>query len=55
MTQHSTRQIERILGDRVRAHLPPALAEFVMFGLKQGWACLFGGLILAAILLTRAV
>lgn len=39
----------------MRARLPHGAAEFVMFGLKQGWACLFGGLLLAAILITRAV
>lgn len=27
--------------------------EFLMFGLKQGWACLFGGLMLAILLGTR--
>jgi uncharacterized membrane protein YoaT (DUF817 family) len=26
--------------------------EFLLFGIKQGWACLFGGLMLAALLLT---
>jgi uncharacterized membrane protein YoaT (DUF817 family) len=50
-----TRQIERALGDWMRARLPHGLAEFVMFGLKQGWACLFGGLLLAALLLSKAV
>lgn len=39
----------------MRAHLPLALREMIMFVLKQGWACLFGGLLLAAILLSRAV
>lgn len=29
------------------------LLEFLLFGFKQGWACLFGGLILALLLLTR--
>ena len=29
-----------------------ALVEFVVFGLKQGWACLFGGLLLALMLLS---
>lgn len=29
-----------------------ALIEFLVFGLKQGWACLFGGLLLALMLLT---
>jgi uncharacterized membrane protein YoaT (DUF817 family) len=32
-----------------------ALVEFVAFGLKQGWACLFGGLMLALIIATRFV
>ncbi|MBL9056043.1 MAG: DUF817 domain-containing protein, partial [Rhodobacteraceae bacterium] len=32
-----------------------ALAEFVMFGLKQGWACLFGGLLLAAIIASKLI
>ncbi|MEM9965752.1 MAG: hypothetical protein AAGC58_10440, partial [Asticcacaulis sp.] len=27
-------------------YLPPALAEFVLFGLKMAWACLFGNLAL---------
>ena len=29
------------------------LVEFIVFGLKQGWACLFGGLLLGLLLLTR--
>lgn len=29
------------------------LVEFVVFGLKQGWACLFGGLMLGLIFLSR--
>lgn len=51
---HSTR-LERRLGDWARALLPFGLAELVMFVLKQGWACLFGGLLLIAILATRAI
>jgi uncharacterized membrane protein YoaT (DUF817 family) len=47
--------LERRLGDWARARLHPALAELGMFVLKQGWAALFGGLLLAAILLTRLV
>ncbi|MEM1063964.1 MAG: DUF817 domain-containing protein [Pseudomonadota bacterium] len=39
----------------MRARLPRGIAAFVMFGLKQGWACLFGALLLAAILITDAV
>ncbi len=44
--------IERRLGDATRAHLPHALAEFVMFGLKMAWASLFAGLMLGAIIIT---
>lgn len=47
--------LERRLGDWARARLPFGIAELVMFGLKQGWASLFGGLLLAAILVSRAV
>lgn len=50
-----TRSLERRMGDWARARLPFALAEFTMFVLKQGWACLFGGLLLAAILLTKTI
>lgn len=48
-------RIERALGDWARARLPYTMAEFVMFVLKQGWACLFGGLLLAAILISKAL
>lgn len=50
-----TRSIERHMGDWARARLPYALAELVMFILKQGWACLFGGLLLAAIIGTKLI
>jgi uncharacterized membrane protein YoaT (DUF817 family) len=55
MTTRETRSLERRLGDWARARLPFALAEFVMFVLKQGWACLFGGLLLFAIIATKLV
>lgn len=45
-----TRQLERKLGDWMRARLPRGLSEFIMFGFKQAWACLFGGLLLAGII-----
>ena len=51
----NTRSIERRLGDWTRARLPYWLAEFVMFVLKQGWACLFGILMLAGIVVTKAI
>lgn len=45
-----TPDLERRLGDWARSRLPLPLAEFGMFVLKQGWACLFGGLMLTAII-----
>ena len=39
----------------MRAKLPRVLAEFIMFGLKMAWACLFAGLMLAAIIGTKLV
>ena len=47
--------IERRLGDAVRARLPGAVGEFVMFVFKQAWACLFGALLLAMIIGTKLV
>jgi uncharacterized membrane protein YoaT (DUF817 family) len=35
-----------------RGRLADGLVEFVVFGLKQAWACLFGGLMLGMILVT---
>lgn len=43
------------MGDWVRARLPHGLAEFTMFVLKQGWACLFGALMLLGLLLSDAL
>jgi uncharacterized membrane protein YoaT (DUF817 family) len=40
--------------ERLPAYGPSgSFVEFLVFGLKQGWACLFGGLLLGLILLTR--
>ena len=55
MTAPGTRSLEHRMGDWARARLPFAIAELVMFILKQGWACLFGGLLLLAIIATKAV
>lgn len=52
---HNTRGIERALGDWIRARLPDGLAEFVMFVLKQGWACLFGFLMLLGLIVTDRI
>jgi uncharacterized membrane protein YoaT (DUF817 family) len=38
---------------RLLARLPSPIAEFVLFGLKQAWSCLFGGVMLAALIATK--
>lgn len=38
---------------RLLARLPLPIAEFILFGLKQAWACLFGGVMLAALIATK--
>ena len=40
---------------RMLAKLPAPLAEFILFGLKQAWACLFAGLMLALLIGTKLV
>lgn len=55
MSPTKTRALELTLGAKVRVRLPHLAAEMVMFVLKQGWACLFGMLLLAAILISRAL
>lgn len=47
-----TRRLERQLGDWMRGRLPLVLAEFIMFTLKQGWAAIFGILLLAGMIVT---
>lgn len=54
-SQNRTRQLERHLGDAMRARLPHGLAEFIMFGLKQGWAAIFGILLLGGIILSKLI
>ncbi|MES2432499.1 MAG: DUF817 domain-containing protein [Pseudomonadota bacterium] len=51
----NTPRLERSLGDWARARLPFGVAEFIMFVLKQGWASLFGGLLLLAIISSKAI
>ncbi|WP_337183249.1 DUF817 domain-containing protein [Shinella sp.] len=56
--QHQTGPALEPLRRLIRARLetlPPGLAEFILFGLKQAWACLFGGLMLGLIILTKLV
>ncbi|WP_417244801.1 DUF817 domain-containing protein [Celeribacter sp.] len=47
--------LERRLGDWLRAHLPHGVTELVMFTVKMGWASLFGGLLLIAMLVTHSL
>ncbi|PTQ75622.1 DUF817 domain-containing protein [Celeribacter persicus] len=47
--------LERRLGDWLRARLPHAITELVMFTVKMGWAALFGGLLLIAMLATHTL
>jgi len=45
--------LDRRLGDRVAQHpLTAALYEFVRFGVKQAWACLFGGIVVFLLIAT---
>jgi uncharacterized membrane protein YoaT (DUF817 family) len=48
----STRALE-ITRNGLAARSGSAALEFVQFGLKQAWACLFGGLLLAALIATH--
>lgn len=47
------RAAHRVLARLPRGMVADGVVEFIVFGLKQAWACLFGGLMLAMILLTR--
>ncbi|MEJ6392342.1 DUF817 domain-containing protein [Gymnodinialimonas sp. 2305UL16-5] len=55
MADKGVAYLERTMGDWARARLHPHVAEFAMFVLKQGWAALFGILMLAAIILSRLI
>jgi uncharacterized membrane protein YoaT (DUF817 family) len=50
-----TRRLERALGDFMRTHLPDGLADLLMFALKQGWACLFGFMMLAGLFVSDRI
>jgi uncharacterized membrane protein YoaT (DUF817 family) len=49
----SAQDIERRLGDWLRARLPNGVTEFIMFGVKMGWASLFGGLLLIGLIVSN--
>ena len=44
-------QLNKVLPGRITK----ALVEFLVFGIKQAWACLFGGLLLAGLIATHYV
>ena len=45
----------RIRVRRAFRHLPDPLAEFLLFGLKMAWSCLFGAAMLALLILTHGL
>lgn len=47
--------VERSLNQALPPRWTKALVEFLVFGIKQAWACLFGGLLLFGILATHYV
>lgn len=52
---NATRRLEHRLGDWARARLPDPITDLVMFTLKMGWSALFGGLLLLAIIASKAI
>ena len=50
-----TRRLEHSLGRWIRSHLPARSTEFIMFVLKQGWASIFGGLLLGGLVVTDQI
>ncbi len=55
MADWGTRALETRIGEPLRGLLPGWLSETIMFFAKQAWAALFGLLILAAIVVSKAV
>jgi uncharacterized membrane protein YoaT (DUF817 family) len=49
------RSFDTTVGRPLRAKLPAPLAEVAIFALKHLWACLFGGLLLLAVICTNAI
>lgn len=53
--QHELTRLEQLLDRFANRHLtrvPAGVREFLVFGIKQAWACLFGALMLLAIIVT---
>lgn len=47
--------LEQRLSRWITPHLPHVAAEFVKFSIKQAWACLYAGIMLALIIVTKLV
>jgi uncharacterized membrane protein YoaT (DUF817 family) len=47
--------LEQQLSRWITPYLPHFAAEFVKFGIKQAWACLYAGIMLALIIVTKLV
>lgn len=57
MSDHHAQRsaLERQLSRWIAPRLPPALADFLRFGIKQAWACLYAGIMLALLILTKLI
>ena len=51
--QRIDERAHRFLDNAPAGRIRPRLTEFVVFGLKQGWACIFGAALLAVLLAAR--
>ncbi|MBV2144156.1 DUF817 domain-containing protein [Falsochrobactrum sp. TDYN1] len=53
LEKHIDKVTRRLVDNLPRHRIIDAATEFLVFGLKQAWACLFGGMMLIIIILTR--
>lgn len=53
LEQRLDERARRFLKSAPASRIRPKLTEFVVFGLKQGWACIFGAALLAVLMAAR--
>jgi uncharacterized membrane protein YoaT (DUF817 family) len=53
LEQRLDNRARRFLDSAPSSRIRPKLTEFVVFGLKQGWACIFGAALLAVLMAAR--
>jgi uncharacterized membrane protein YoaT (DUF817 family) len=53
LEQRLDERARRFLDSAPASRIRPRLTEFVVFGLKQGWACIFGAALLAVLMAAR--